>query len=347
MSHSEFLGYYPWQRQIAQNWLQQRERFAHAWLIHGAPGIGKVTFARQSAQSLLCWQPQHGLACQQCDACRWCQQGNHPDLRLIRPEAVAVLEAGSTEADTTKKTAPSKEIRVEQLRQLQSWFTTATHRGGWRVAVLYPAERLNTVSANALLKMLEEPPEHTVFLLVAEAPDRLLPTIVSRCRRLPLPLPSSNEALAWLDEQGLSDSTSWLAAAGGGPLAAFALAQQQDRPYPDWLSALLQQLLQTAPRYEGIAEQLEKLPASQWLHTLHCMVMDLHLLSVHLPARYYPDLYQAYLKQVAELSPLALSQLHKWLLEQIRWQEHPLNAKLLVHHTLDRLHRSLNTKAAA
>ena len=53
MSHSEFFGYYPWQRQIAQNWLQHRERFAHAWLIHGAPGIGKVTFARQSP-SLYC-----------------------------------------------------------------------------------------------------------------------------------------------------------------------------------------------------------------------------------------------------------------------------------------------------
>src|SRR3546814_8542999 len=84
-------------------------------------------------------------------------------------------------------------MRVEQLRSLHTWFNTATHRGGWRVAILYPARAMNAITANALLKVLEEPPAHTIFLLVADAPDRLLPTLVSRCRRLPLAAPSKEE----------------------------------------------------------------------------------------------------------------------------------------------------------
>src|SRR5690606_42152255 len=130
--------------------------------------------------------------------------------RRISPEAVAWQEgaeaadgadAAEPAAAGAAKRAPSKEIRVDQIRALESWFNTATHRGGWRVALLYPAQALNVISANALLKVLEEPPPHTVFLLVADAPDRLLPTLVSRCRRLPLPAPSSDDALQWLTEQ--------------------------------------------------------------------------------------------------------------------------------------------------
>ncbi|WP_346729369.1 DNA polymerase III subunit delta', partial [Achromobacter ruhlandii] len=172
-------------------------RFAPAWLWSARAGMGKRDVAGAAAASLLCETPQDGLACGHCAACAWFASGNHPDLRRIRPEAVAV-EEGADAAESPEdaepaagaaKKAPSKEIRIDQIRSLESWFNTATHRGGWRVALLYPAHALNVVSANALLKVLEEPPPHTVFLLVADAPDRLLPTLVSRCRRSPLPAP--------------------------------------------------------------------------------------------------------------------------------------------------------------
>ena len=202
MSAPQFL---PWQLETARNWLGNRERFAHAWLVHGLAGIGKLDFAVAAAASLLCETPQDGLACGHCAACAWFASGNHPDLRRIRPEAIAVEEGAEAAeqaedaepvAGSASKRAPSKEIRIDQIRALESWFNTATHRGGWRVALLYPAHALNVVSANALLKVLEEPPPHTVFLLVADAPDRLLPTLVSRCRRLPcrrpMPTPRCN-----------------------------------------------------------------------------------------------------------------------------------------------------------
>src|SRR5690606_17883852 len=219
--------------------------------------------------SLLCTSPKKGYqACGECDACRWCKNGNHPDLRLLRPESVAAQEAAESNPADSKK-ALSKEIKVEQLRQLHSWFNTATHRGGYRVVVLYPAESLNPISANALLKMLEEPPAHTVFILVADAPDRLLPTILSRCRRLPLSIPQAELSLQWLHEHVGERSAAWLAAAGGGPIAALRLSTQQEEPYPAWLASLVKGAARD-PRFDfgEVADQLEKEPAARWLDTL-------------------------------------------------------------------------------
>src|SRR5690606_16172996 len=160
---------------------------------------------------------RQGLACGECPACRWLRQGNHPDFRVVRPDAVALAEGapdtGEGESEASRSKTPSREIRIEQVRELERWITTATHRGGWRVIVLYPLHALNPYAANALLKMLEEPPEHTVFLLVTDAPDRVLPTLLSRSRRLPLAAPDPQAARAWLEAQEVADAADFLAAA--------------------------------------------------------------------------------------------------------------------------------------
>lgn len=327
--------FYPWQQERASEWLGQRERFAHAWLVHGVPGIGKIQFAKAAAASLLCTQPVQARACGQCDACLWCQHGNHPDLRLIRPEALAQEEEGTV---GESKQTPSKEIRVEQLRQLHTWFNTATHRGGYRVAVLYPAESLNQISANALLKVLEEPPASTVFLLVADAPDRLLPTIVSRCRRLVLPRPDKAVALDWLQSQVEGDADDWLAAAGGGPVAALALSQQQRTPYPEWVERLVKALVaRHAEDAMVVMDELEKRGATHWVPILQRSCLDIQLVQHQQPVCYYPGLTALYEQLASRAQPVLLAQLLKWLNEQSRWAQHPLNAKLFVQHLLDRL----------
>lgn len=335
--------FYPWQTEAAQQWLANRERFSHAWLIHGLAGIGKEQFARAGAASLLCTNPKQGyLACGECDACRWCKHGNHPDLRLLRPEEVAAQEATEASPIDSKKTL-SKEIKVEQLRQLHSWFNTATHRGGYRVVVLYPAETLNAISANALLKMLEEPPANTVFILVADAPDRLLPTILSRCRRLPLAIPQPELSVQWLQAHLGERSAAWLAAAGGGPTAALRLAAEQEQPYPAWLASLIKGVAQN-PRFDfgGIADQLEKESASRWLDALQRNMIDVSLLQATTDqVRYFPDLKSDNAVLASRCQPLRVTQYLKWLNEQRRWANHPLNAKLLVHHSLDRFKQAV------
>ncbi|AKQ60451.1 DNA polymerase III subunit delta' [Bordetella hinzii] len=345
MSLAEFA---PWHLETARAWLGQRERFAHAWLIHGTAGIGKLDFAAAAAASLLCEAPREGLACGACPACAWVAAGNHPDLRRVRPDALAA-EEGAEAAEAAEdgaepaagagaKKAPSKDIRIDQIRALESWFNTATHRGGWRVALVYPAQALNAVSANALLKVLEEPPAHTVFLLVADAPDRLLPTLVSRCRRLPLAAPDAATARAWLAGQGVGQAEDWLAAAGGAPLAARRLAAQSDSPVPAWLAGMAESLAAgRAPDVGTLAEALEKLPAAEWLATLQRFFTDLNLAVHGAAARYFPSLAQPLGAIAARARPAPLAETGRWLTRQRALAGHPLNAKLFAHAALQRV----------
>lgn len=341
----------PWQRETAQQWLAARDRFAHAWLIHGVAGIGKTEFAAAAAASLLCEAPVENLACGQCPACTWIASGNHPDLRRIRPEAVAVEEgaaaaegadeAGAATEGAASKKAPSKDIRIDQIRSLESWFNTATHRGGWRVALLYPAHALNVISANALLKVLEEPPPNTVFLLVADAPDRLLPTLVSRCRRLPLPAPAAAEALQWLTDQGVASPVDWLAAAGGAPVAALRLSQSGDQACPDWLSKLVEPLAKgQAPDIGTLAESLEKHAPTVWIDALQRLYADLMLAGVGAPVRYFPSLSKLVAQAAARADAVRLAEGARWLTQQRRVATHPLSPKLFAHATLQRVAQS-------
>lgn len=338
-------GFLPWHLDTARAWLAQRERFAHAWLLHGEAGIGKLDFAIAAAASLLCETPQQGLACGRCIACGWFASGNHPDLRRIRPEAVAVAEGAeageSDEAEAASggaKRAPSKDIRIDQIRSLEPWFNTATHRGGWRVALLYPAQALNTIAANALLKVLEEPPAHTIFLLVSDAPDRLLPTLVSRCRRLPLAAPPGDAALGWLTEQGVKNPVDWLAAAGGTPLSALRLSQRQDEPCPAWLNQLLVPLAQgQRPDVGGLTEALEKVSAPEWIDALQRIFADLMLAANGLSVRYFPALAELTGRTAARVQSARLADTAHWLVSQRAVAAHPLNPKLFIHATLQRV----------
>ncbi len=346
MAHAVFL---PWQTALAQRWLAQQERFAHAWLIHGQAGIGKRQFARAAAQSLLCETPRAGLACGECQSCRWVASGNHPDLRLLRPQALAIEEGdGDDGGDGQDGKTPSREIRVDALRALTPWFNTRTHKRGWRVLVLYPAEALNVISANTVLKILEEPPAATVFLLVSDTPDRLLPTLLSRCRRLPLGLPDRAHSLAWLQAEGVDDAEAWLAAASGAPLRARVLHDTMDAACPPWLGDLLDEAgHQSAnPQVGSIADHLAKTPAIEWLDTLQRLFMDVALNQHGAAARYFPAMRDRVHAVAAHADALRVLEALRWLGQQKAVAMHPLNERLLLHQALQRAALALRAPAA-
>jgi len=349
----------PWHLDVAQAWLGARDRFAHAWLIHGLTGIGKREFAFAAAASLLCELPDRGLACGKCLACGWVAKGNHPDFKRIRPETLALEEGqdaaeeddGSSEEPAARepgsstKRAPSKDIRVEQIRALEPWFNNATHRGGWRVALIYPAEALTTISGNTLLKVLEEPPPSTVFLLVADAPDRLLPTLLSRCRRLPLSTPTPAIAQQWLVSAGVKNAPDWLAAAGGAPLLAKKQSESQSSPCPVWIADLLSAIERNqSPDLGALADTLAKSSTTSWLDALQRLSIDLSLSNHQLPCRYYPALQKSLTIIGGRGDPNQLAQLSSWLNEQKRVAGHPLNAKLFAQAVLQRLLQSCASK---
>ncbi len=337
MSHS----IYPWQQAAWEQLQLLRPRMPHAILFHGAAGIGKADFIERFAQSLLCENVRSdGHACDTCVSCGWFVQQNHPDYRRVRPEALEDEapegEEGADGAEVKKSAkstkAPSKEIKIEQIRALADFMNISTHRQGLRVVVLYPAEALNTPASNALLKTLEEPPPGTVFLLASNSLDRLLPTILSRCRKFALALPSHAEALGWLKEQGLADADSWLREQGGAPLSALAQSETGNR---DDMEALLQLLAN--PSVDAAlktAEKLSKTPLSSLVVWQQRWLYDLFSYQLTGNIRYYPR-YQKELAGLAAKVPTAsLLRAIKGANERRAIADHPLSPKLFVEDLL-------------
>jgi DNA polymerase-3 subunit delta' len=336
----------PWQANDARRLLSAKH-LPHALLIHGLAGTGKREFALALAASLLCADPRDGLACGQCQNCIWVGAATHPDFKQVRPEALAAREGVAvaedevagvlSESGATAKRKPSEELRIEQIRALETWYHQATHSGRWRVVVLYPAESLSVVSANALLKALEEPPPNTLFLLVSDAPDRLLPTVVSRCQKFALTLPDKAQSVQWLAQQGVEQPHDWLAAAGGAPLAALALAQSGQPPCPSWAQDLLTSLGKgTLVDLPGLADNLAKGSASVWLGVLQRSSVDLSLVAAGVPARYFPALSSVYAQAVRTSSLEDLTALAGWCNQQARLANHPLSPKLFAQQCLQR-----------
>jgi DNA polymerase III subunit delta' len=203
---------YPWLEATWQRLLATRIRPAQALLLAGPRGVGKGALALAWANALLCEAPlADGTACGQCQACHWFDTGGHPDFRLV-----TLQEKTGKDGETRMATA----IEVDQAREAVDYVQLSTYRAGFRVVLVNPADSLNLAAANALLKVLEEPPLNTVFVLVSDQPRRLLPTIRSRCTRLDIGLPPVQAAAAWLAEQGVEDATMLLALSGGTPLDA-------------------------------------------------------------------------------------------------------------------------------
>ena len=330
---------YPWQQDAWRQLQLLRPRMPHAILFHGAGGIGKADFIEAFAQSLLCENVQaDGHACGACASCGWFAQHNHPDYRRVRPEALedepgAEGEEGDADKKAGAKTrTPSKDIKIEQIRALADFMNISTHRQGLRVVVLYPAEALNTPASNALLKTLEEPPPGTVFLLASNSLERLLPTILSRCRKFALPMPAHADALAWLQTQGVADADGWLREQGGAPLAALAQSNTGNR---DELDTLLQMLAH--PNVENAlktADKLSKSPLPALVAWQQRWLYDLFSLKLSGNIRYYPR-YHGELTALAGKIPTAnLLRAIKHANERRAVADHPLSPKLFVEDML-------------
>ena len=375
------MNLYSWQEAAWAQLHREAARMPHALLLHGPAGIGKFAFAKALSQSLLCENVTEGrYACGTCSACGWFTQGNHPDFRLLAPAALrdqygVTVEAGEGDepespADDTEVATPcegkpskalSKEIRIDDARALSSLMNITTHRGGRRVVLIVPAETLNLAAANALLKLLEEPPPASYFILVTHQLQRLLPTIRSRARLVPLVKPSHEVALAWLRTQKVSDAAGDLARAGGRPLAAFALAEEGSGP----AVATLTLALVAASARNGkldplqLAESLAKLIDSKaaakasskaktgnakpetiadLLQTLARWTTD-QLFTAQVGAdgsiRYHPSEARTFTRQTH--TPAQIQALHRFarkLQQRMRHASHPLNARLFLEDVL-------------
>ncbi|GHU26399.1 DNA polymerase III subunit delta' [Betaproteobacteria bacterium] len=316
-----------------------RDRLPHALLLTGQRGIGKFDLARALAGSLLCENPLPSrVACGSCLACAWMAQGNHPDFRLVQPEALAgdEGEGGGNDAGSSGKKKPSQQIIIDQIRALDDFLHVGTHRQGMRVVLLHPAEAMNRSTANSLLKSLEEPVPGTLFLLVSNEPERLIPTIRSRCQQLSIPLPESSRAQAWMAAAGVKEAAHWLALAGGSPLLAVELGSGDEHVLLDALVAELAKGGRLDPLVAAAAVdrvvKAEKRPASlkrlvEWGQK---WFVDLILLRTGQAPRYFLA-QSAPLRELARRAELPdLLAFNRKALQYRQQCEQPLNSRLFL-----------------
>jgi DNA polymerase III subunit delta' len=323
---------FPWHRAALAAILSERERMPHALLVQGASGIGKVEFARAVAQGLLCESPRAGLACEACAACHWFSQSNHPDYREIVPEASEESDEEATQESAKADAKKSLVIKVDQIRAVADFISLSTHRAGFRVLLLRPAEAMQPAAANALLKTLEEPPPATIILLVADRPARLLATIRSRCRPLVLAMPPREEALAWLAAQGTENAEVFLALAGGAPLLALELADAAEEP-------LRKKVIGELARPGGahplaFATGFDRPQVERMLFWMQTWVHDLVRVKTAGRARHHVDNAPALAAKAKRADLDRLLGLDRELVEAKRLAGHPLNARLLAEHLL-------------
>jgi len=253
----------PWLTAPLQQALHMQQHGAHALLLSSLPGLGAFALGQAVAKAALCEAAAAGEpACGQCTACHLFDQRSHPDLYFLLPAALRV-QLGWQEPEAEGKAKPSQEIRIDEVRAFLNFAQATRARSRGKVVLVHPAEAMNTVAANALLKTLEEPSASLSFVLVTESPDLLLPTIRSRCQALSLPLPSLEQGTQWLKAQQAElredDAQMLLRAAGLRPQQAL-----------DWLRGGL-----SAPVLAGFARAVARADLSDFSAWRPAPVIDL------------------------------------------------------------------------
>ncbi len=327
----------PWLRVPLADLLRQR---GHAWLLQGASGLGQYELALALASAWLCEEPKDdGTACGHCTSCHAIEVRTHADLCVLMPE-VAMMELGwpldeKSQSDIDdKKRKPSREIRVEAMRDAVGFAQRTSARGRGKVVLVYPAERMNHITANALLKTLEEPVGDIRFVLASEAAWQLLPTIRSRCLGFTLPWPEASDAHAWMVAHGVPDAdvAGLLRAAGGRPSNALRLAQSGRSPKA-W------SLFPKAMLRGDVSALADHAPA-QAIDALQKVCHDLMATGSGAAPRFF---------ETADLpavpSHIALARWSKSLANAAKTADHPFNAGLMLEALVSEARSTLNSAA--
>ena len=325
----------PW---IASQTTQLLAQRGHAWLLAGPSGLGQYRLALAMVSAWLCEHPSAQGACGMCGSCHAIEVRTHADLCVLMPETFMIelgwplSEKAQAEVDDKKRKA-SKEIRVDAMRDAVEFSQRTSARGRGKAVLVFPAERMNNITANALLKTLEEPPGDVKFVLATDASHQLLPTIRSRCLGHSMVWPEAKTSLAWLEGQGLTSAQAvvMLRAAGGRPEDALIFAQS-GREAQQWVK-----LPKAMAR--GEVSVLKDWSPAQAVDALHKICHDVLSVKTGAAPRFF------------EISDLpaggSFASLTAWaraLASTARTVEHPFNAGLMLEALVSQAQHALNTK---
>lgn len=325
----------PWIAAQTQQLLAQR---GHAWLLTGPSGLGQYSLALALVRAWLCEHPSAQGACGTCGSCHAIDVRTHADLCVLMSETF-MLELGwplSEKAQSDiddKKRKPSKEIRVDAMRDAVEFSQRTSARGRGKAVLVFPAERMNNVTANALLKTLEEPPGDVKFVLASDAGHQLLPTIRSRCLGHSMVWPDVTSSLAWIEGQGVPpvQARVMLRAAGGRPEDAL-LFSQSGRDAQAWVK-----LPKAMAR--GDVSVLKDWSPAQAVDALHKLCHDALAVKTGAEPRFF---------EIADLPAggtfATLTAWNRALAATSRTVEHPFNAGLMLEALVSQAQIALNSK---
>ncbi|MDB5930550.1 MAG: DNA-directed polymerase [Polaromonas sp.] len=352
----------PWLKRQLESLLVQR---GHAWLLGGPSGLGQFDLALALARAWLCEKATPQGACGHCGSCHAVEVHTHADLCMLMPETLSLalgwpLDEKTQDDLDAKKRKPSKEIKVDAAREAVSFTQFTRSRGTTKVVLVFPAERMNHVTANTLLKTLEEPPGAVKFILATEAAHQVLPTIRSRCLGHTMVWPEFEQALAWLGSeaafvQGDAAKTSkkpggpadpaamrtLLTGAGGRPADALAWAQNT-------------QAAEAAQHWRGLPKAMARGDVSSladWapaaaVNALQKICHDIWAVRMGAAPRFFSAVD---LPELAPVKPAgaglqALARWSKELTTIARTVEHPYNPGLLIESLVSDARAALNAK---
>ncbi len=330
---------YPWSRkpflELTTN------SIPHSLLLFGQKDIGELHFGLELANYLLC-ESIDNKPCGQCEACHWVRQGNHPDLFTVVPQVLKRLLPFEVEDDQVGEDGEDKKqskfIRIEQIRNIISSNELGSYRGGKRVVLIYPVEAMQAEAANCLLKTLEEPSNQLHFILLTNQLEKILPTIRSRCHLFPIPRPSLELSVAWLQTQLPNEYSDQvfeqkLLLHAGAPLKV--IASLHEKALDD--SIISKQLSQFKNLHSGeIIDLLSQYALLDILNSILKWSFDLNLVLFGQKPRYFPQLEARMQTACLNLNKISFQQFLSSLNDDIRLANHPLFPKVQLDAVLMR-----------
>lgn len=334
---------YPWNEPIWQYLTAARPRSAHALLFAGPRGLGKAQCAMAFARHLVC--ANDSRAGELFDA------GTHPDMHVLArdidvedSDALAHRYARRHLDERSKGTKPKTVITIGQVRRLIEALGTRAHSGAHKVAVLLDAHMMNINAANALLKLLEEPPEDTVLVCVTDQMHRLPATVRSRCAIVTFAVPARDAARAWLAEQADNEAVDIaLELAGGAPLEAKALIEEDRIALRQKWLAGLEALYSGKADIAAVAELGKQIGVGESLTLTQKVLMDLTRCRLDAPpARLFnPDKLQWLQKRSERLQLQVTFDLIDAIGRMRQDVDGPLDAQLVIEDMLIRTRQAV------
>lgn len=328
----------PWHR-AAWDATRNSASQPQALLVTGPEGSGIPLFALALVQARLCENPETGtgVPCGRCRSCDWFVAGHHPDvLRIGNDVAVPggsdaeVGDGQSKASETREESAKSRNIPVGEVRRITNFLQVPSNGAAGRFVILSPADGMNTPAANALLKILEEPPMNTTLVLASSRETRLLPTVRSRCQVIRLPRPDHDEALRWVTSRGVAKPALALDLSGQAPIAAAALDAEFWAARERLIGALGRKDV-SGPALMAVGEAL---PLPILLPLLHSWVFDCLSVATTGRLRYHTDQAPAVTSAARRQDVDSLMAFEQRLRSARRLVDHPLSPKLVAAELL-------------